>query len=109
MVVNPKMVFPSLIRPPEVKNVSAATANDALDVISEYLLHIGRIGVAKLPLIKELREFLLVQTQIENADCPNFVNWPGLGPWYKRRPAKVLGNHTKEESDRASSSTVGML
>lgn len=54
------------LRRPEVKKVLAATANDALDIISEYLLQNGQIGATKLPLVKELRKFLLAQTEIEN-------------------------------------------
>lgn len=61
----PSTGSPSLRRP-EVKKVLAATANDALDVISEYLLQNGQIGATKLPLVKELRKFLLAQTEIEN-------------------------------------------
>ncbi|KAG0356076.1 hypothetical protein BGX24_006490, partial [Mortierella sp. AD032] len=45
----------NLSRRPEVKKVDASKANDALDVISEYLLQNGQIGAAKLPLVKELR------------------------------------------------------
>ncbi|KAF9113886.1 hypothetical protein BGX27_000642 [Mortierella sp. AM989] len=56
---------------PEVKKVTAATANDALDVISEYLLQNGQIGAAKLPLVKELRKFLLTQTELENGTANN--------------------------------------
>ncbi|KAF9203027.1 hypothetical protein BGZ49_006879 [Haplosporangium sp. Z 27] len=56
----------SLSRRPEVKKVSAASANDALDIISEYLLQNGQIGATKLPLVKELRKFLLTQTELEN-------------------------------------------
>ncbi|KAF9976249.1 hypothetical protein BGZ65_007911, partial [Modicella reniformis] len=56
----------SLSRRPEVKKVTAAAANDALDIISEYLLQNGQIGATKLPLVKELRKFLLAQTEIEN-------------------------------------------
>lgn len=53
-------------RRPEVKRVTAAAANDALDVISEYLLQNGDVGATKLPLVKELRNYLLVQTELEN-------------------------------------------
>ncbi|KAF9583506.1 hypothetical protein BGW38_009311 [Lunasporangiospora selenospora] len=60
----------SLSRRPEVKKVTAATANDSLDVISEYLLQNGQIGATKLPLVKELRKFLLSQTELENG-VPN--------------------------------------
>ncbi|KAF9433571.1 hypothetical protein BGZ76_009265 [Entomortierella beljakovae] len=56
----------SLSRRPEVKKVTAAAGNDALDVISEYLLQNGQIGATKLPLVKELRKFLLSQTELEN-------------------------------------------
>jgi len=67
IVLTPKETPPSsLSRRPEVKKVTAATANDALDVISEYLLQNGQIGATKLPLVKELRKFLLAQTEIEN-------------------------------------------
>ncbi|KAG0057878.1 hypothetical protein BGZ90_005268 [Linnemannia elongata] len=51
---------------PEVKKVDASKANDALDVISEYLLQNGQIGAAKLPLVKELRKFFLAQMALEN-------------------------------------------
>ncbi|KAG0317933.1 hypothetical protein BG000_004386 [Podila horticola] len=54
------------LRRPEVKRVTAAAANDALDVISEYLLQNGDVGATKLPLVKELRNYLLVQTELEN-------------------------------------------
>lgn len=63
----------SLSRRPEVKKVTAATANDALDVISEYLLQNGQIGATKLPLVKELRKFLLAQTEIENGSSSSGV------------------------------------
>lgn len=53
-------------RRPEVKRVTAAAANDALDVISEYLLQNGDVGATKLPLVKELRNYLLIQTELEN-------------------------------------------
>lgn len=53
-------------RRPEVKRVTAAAANDALDVISEYLLQNGDVGATKLPLVKELRSYLLTQTELEN-------------------------------------------
>ncbi|KAF8924548.1 hypothetical protein BGZ47_003945 [Haplosporangium gracile] len=56
----------TLSRRPEVKKVDASKANDALDVISEYLLQNGQIGAAKLPLVKELRKFFLVQMALEN-------------------------------------------
>ncbi|KAG0251991.1 hypothetical protein BGZ95_006737, partial [Linnemannia exigua] len=39
---------------PKAKKLSAAMANDALDVISEYLLQNGQIGATKLPLVKHL-------------------------------------------------------
>ncbi|KAG0013990.1 hypothetical protein BGZ80_010720 [Entomortierella chlamydospora] len=64
----------SLSRRPEVKKVTAATANDALDVISEYLLQNGQIGATKLPLVKELRKFLLTQTEVENGMANNTNN-----------------------------------
>ncbi|KAI1314834.1 hypothetical protein EDD11_001659 [Mortierella claussenii] len=64
----------SLSRRPEVKKVTAATANDALDVISEYLLQNGQIGATKLPLVKELRKFLLAQTEAENGIANNNSN-----------------------------------
>lgn len=53
-------------RRPEIKRVTAAAANDALDVISEYLLQNGDVGATKLPLVKELRNYLLTQTELEN-------------------------------------------
>ncbi|KAF9203384.1 hypothetical protein BGZ59_001670 [Podila verticillata] len=53
-------------RRPDVKRVTAAAANDALDVISEYLLQNGDVGATKLPLVKELRNYLLIQTELEN-------------------------------------------
>ncbi|KAF9103964.1 hypothetical protein BGX29_002642 [Mortierella sp. GBA35] len=56
----------SLSRRPEVKKVDASKANDALDIISEYLLQNGQIGAAKLPLVKELRKFFLAQMALEN-------------------------------------------
>ncbi|KAF9151580.1 hypothetical protein BG015_006500 [Linnemannia schmuckeri] len=56
----------NLSRRPEVKKVDASKANDALDVISEYLLQNGQIGAAKLPLVKELRKFFLAQMALEN-------------------------------------------
>ncbi|KAG0018979.1 hypothetical protein BGZ81_009972 [Podila clonocystis] len=58
----------SLPRPlrPVMKRVTAAAANDALDVISEYLLQNGDVGATKLPLVKELRKYLLIQTELEN-------------------------------------------
>ncbi|KAG0281535.1 hypothetical protein BGZ96_001092 [Linnemannia gamsii] len=56
----------NLSRRPEVKKVDASKANDALDVISEYLLQNGQIGAAKLPLVKELRKFFLTQMALEN-------------------------------------------
>ncbi|KAF9171007.1 hypothetical protein BGX21_008177 [Mortierella sp. AD011] len=75
----------SLRRRPEVKKVTAATANDALDVISEYLLQNGQIGATKLPLVKELRKFLLAQTEAENGTANNNnlllgVGVPSLAP-----------------------------
>ncbi|KAF9275921.1 hypothetical protein BGZ68_010370 [Mortierella alpina] len=75
----------SLSRRPEVKKVTAATANDALDVISEYLIQNGQIGATKLPLVKELRKFLLAQTEIENGTSTDNglllgVGMPSLGP-----------------------------
>ncbi|KAF9901763.1 hypothetical protein EC991_005737 [Linnemannia zychae] len=56
----------NLSRRPEVKKVDASKANDALDIISEYLLQNGQIGAAKLPLVKELRKFFLAQMALEN-------------------------------------------
>ncbi|KAG0010518.1 hypothetical protein BGZ82_003413, partial [Podila clonocystis] len=53
-------------RRPVMKRVTAAAANDALDVISEYLLQNGDVGATKLPLVKELRNYLLIQTELEN-------------------------------------------
>ncbi|KAG0339839.1 hypothetical protein BG004_006650 [Podila humilis] len=53
-------------KPTEVKRVTAASGNDALDVISEYLLQNGEVGATKLPLVKELRRFLLMRTELEN-------------------------------------------
>ncbi|CAO3568336.1 unnamed protein product [Mortierella alpina] len=75
----------SLSRRPEVKKVTAATANDALDVISEYLIQNGQIGATKLPLVKELRKFLLAQTEIENGTSTENglllgVGMPSLAP-----------------------------
>ncbi|KAF9957177.1 hypothetical protein BGZ72_002112 [Mortierella alpina] len=75
----------SLSRRPEVKKVTAATANDALDVISEYLIQNGQIGATKLPLVKELRKFLLAQTEIENGISTDNglllgVGMPSLAP-----------------------------
>lgn len=60
------MASTSTSRRPEVKRVTAAAANDALDVISEYLLQNGDVGATKLPLVKELRNYLLIQTELEN-------------------------------------------
>ncbi|KAF8927028.1 hypothetical protein EDD21DRAFT_419168 [Dissophora ornata] len=86
MVLTPKEPPASnLSRRPEVKKVTAATANDALDVISEYLLQNGQIGAAKLPLVKELRKFLLAQTEVENGTASNNglllgVGVPSLAP-----------------------------
>ncbi|KAI7820978.1 hypothetical protein BC939DRAFT_214835 [Gamsiella multidivaricata] len=72
IVLTPKEPPASSLRNrPEVKKVTAATANDALDVISEYLLQNGQIGATKLPLVKELRRFLLVQTEAENGAANN--------------------------------------
>ncbi|KAG0349104.1 hypothetical protein BG004_001929 [Podila humilis] len=55
-----------IIRHSEVHRVTTEAANDALDVISEYLLQNGEVGATKLPLIKELRRFFLSQAEIEN-------------------------------------------
>ncbi|KAG0301607.1 hypothetical protein BGZ98_008197 [Dissophora globulifera] len=75
IVLTPKeSAASSLSRRPEVKKVTAATANDALDVISEYLLQNGQIGATKLPLVKELRKFLLAQTELENGTSNNNNN-----------------------------------
>lgn len=54
--------------------MTAASSNDALDVISEYLLQNGEIGATKLPLVKELRSFLMSQTNIENGALNNNNN-----------------------------------
>ncbi|KAG0258206.1 hypothetical protein BG011_003439 [Mortierella polycephala] len=67
MILTPKeSSLSSLSRRPEVKRVNAAAANDALDIISEYLLQNGQIGATKLPLVKELRSFFLMQSEVEN-------------------------------------------
>ncbi|KAI8354486.1 hypothetical protein B0O80DRAFT_451175 [Mortierella sp. GBAus27b] len=81
IVLTPKETPPasSLSRRPEVKRVTAATANDALDVISEYLLQNGQIGATKLPLVKELRKFLLAQTEIENGTASSRTSGIMLG------------------------------
>ncbi|KAG0049907.1 hypothetical protein BGZ83_005253 [Gryganskiella cystojenkinii] len=86
MVLSPRETSTGSPNPrrPEVKKVMAATANDALDVISEYLLQNGQIGATKLPLVKELRKFLLAQTEIENglingdSQAANAANSNGL-------------------------------
>jgi hypothetical protein len=79
----------NLSRRPEVKKVDASRANDALDVISEYLLQNGQIGAAKLPLVKELRKFFLAQMALENGpindnilltSLANPVSLPGPAP-----------------------------
>lgn len=62
--------------------MTAASSNDALDVISEYLLQNGEIGATKLPLVKELRSFLMSQTNIENGalNSNNNNNATSLNP-----------------------------
>ncbi|KAF9409077.1 hypothetical protein BGZ94_002085 [Podila epigama] len=60
----------------EVKRVTAASGNDALDVISEYLLQNGDLGATKLPLVTELRKFLMAQTELENASLVNRASTP---------------------------------
>jgi uncharacterized protein YeeX (DUF496 family) len=61
MIVSPKENLLSLSDQSEVKKVSVAMANDALDLICDYLIQNGRIGAAKLPAVKELRDFLLIR------------------------------------------------
>ncbi|KAG0030254.1 hypothetical protein BGZ81_002888 [Podila clonocystis] len=73
IITNPASASSPLLNPrkPEVKKVTASSSNDALDVISEYLLQNGEIGATKLPLVKELRSFLMSQTNIENGALNN--------------------------------------
>ncbi|KAG0347993.1 hypothetical protein BG005_011779 [Podila minutissima] len=73
IIANPASASSPLLNPrkPEVKKVTASSSNDALDVISEYLLQNGDIGATKLPLVKELRSFLMSQTNIENGALNN--------------------------------------
>ncbi|KAF9379066.1 hypothetical protein CPB97_009198 [Podila verticillata] len=83
IIANPAASSPLLNpRKPEVKKVTAASSNDALDVISEYLLQNGEIGATKLPLVKELRSFLMSQTNIENGalNSNNNNNATSLNP-----------------------------
>ncbi|KAF8931694.1 hypothetical protein BGZ52_011986, partial [Haplosporangium bisporale] len=83
IIANPAASSPLLNpRKPEVKKVTAANSNDALDVISEYLLQNGEIGATKLPLVKELRSFLMSQTNIENGalNSNNNNNATSLNP-----------------------------
>ncbi|KAF9409295.1 hypothetical protein BGZ94_002006 [Podila epigama] len=56
--------FPTFRRP--VKRATAAAANDALDVISEYLLQNSALGASQIPLVKELRNYLLAQAVAES-------------------------------------------
>ncbi|KAG0084699.1 hypothetical protein BGZ93_010810 [Podila epicladia] len=76
IIANPASASSPLLNPrkPEVKKVTASSSNDALDVISEYLLQNGEIGATKLPLVKELRSFLMSQTNIENGALNNNSN-----------------------------------
>ncbi|KAF9569153.1 hypothetical protein EC968_002699 [Mortierella alpina] len=92
----------SLSRRPEVKKVTAATANDALDVISEYLIQNGQIGATKLPLVKELRKFLLAQTEIENGTSTDSGLLLGVG-MPSLAPALTNPNNTVYVNNAASS------
>ncbi|KAG0200418.1 hypothetical protein BGX28_006519 [Mortierella sp. GBA30] len=100
MIFTPKEPSSSgLSSRPEVKKVTAATANDALDIISEYLLQNGQIGATKLPLVKELRKFLLAQTEIENGTANDNgiflgVSVPSLAPAISNPDTTVFGNPT---------------
>lgn len=94
---------------PEVKKVDASKANDALDVISEYLLQNGQIGAAKLPLVKELRKFFLAQMALENGPINDNILLTSLAnPVPLPGPAPVAVT-VPEPRDESAPSPVPMV
>ncbi|KAG0336365.1 hypothetical protein BG000_006673, partial [Podila horticola] len=106
-IANPRASSPLLNpRKPEVKKVTAASSNDALDVISEYLLQNGEIGATKLPLVKELRSFLMSQTNIENGALNNNNNaTSSLNPNTNTNINTSASTNTSTNSTSASSNS----
>ncbi|KAG0267937.1 hypothetical protein BGZ95_002705, partial [Linnemannia exigua] len=99
----------NLSRRPEVKKVDASKANDALDVISEYLLQNGQIGAAKLPLVKELRKFFLAQMALENGPINDSILLTSLAnPVPLPVPAPVAVT-VPEPRDESAPSPVSMV